>query len=288
MSVIEWFTDIHEKHLHTFAIFDIENFYPSITENLLQNALSFAKTYCSITDKEIDITMHARKSILFGNGSAWIKKDSSVFDVTMGSFDGAEVCELVGLFILDGLCGMYGKGNIGLYRDDGIAVFKIPQAERERKNITRYFKDHGLNITIQTNMKSVNYLDVTFNLTTGTYRPYRKPNDQPLYINTNSNDPPNIIKHLPDAIGRRISDLSCNNAEFEKAKPLYEKALESSGYTTGLTYNKQPTCNERKRQCNIIWYNPPYSISVQTNIGRIFLKLIDKHFPKPGALDRRE
>ena len=260
MSVIELFTDIHEKHLHTLAIFDIENFYLSITQNLLQNALSFAKTYCSITDKEKDIIMHARKSIMFSNGSAWIKKDSNVLDVTMGSFDGTEVCELVGLFILDDLCGMYGKGNIGLYRGDGIAVFKNtpgPQAERERKNITKYFTDHGLNITILTNMKSVSYLDVTLNLTTGTYRPYRKPNDQPLYINKNSNHPPNIIKHLPDAIGRRISVLSCNNAEFEKATPLYENALKSSGYTTGLTYNKQPTRSKRKQQRNIIWYNPP-------------------------------
>ena len=43
----------------------------------------------------------------------------------MGSYDGAEVCELVGLFILCGLGNTYGKECIGLYRDDGLAVFKI-------------------------------------------------------------------------------------------------------------------------------------------------------------------
>ena len=43
---------------------------------------------------------------------------------TMGSYDGAEVCELVGLFILNDLCNEYGKDNIGLYRDDGLAIFK--------------------------------------------------------------------------------------------------------------------------------------------------------------------
>ena len=69
-----------------------------------------------------------------------------------------------------------------------------PTAERIKKDITRHFKNHGLNITIQTNMKTVNYLDVTFNLNSGTYYPYRKPNDQPLYINTKSNHPPRIIK----------------------------------------------------------------------------------------------
>ena len=90
----------------------------------------------------------------------------------MGSYDGAEVCELVGLFILCGFGNTYGKECIGLYRDDGLAVFKNisgPQAERIRKDITSHFKTNGLNITIQTNFKFVNYLDVTFNLNNGTY-----------------------------------------------------------------------------------------------------------------------
>ena len=39
--------------------------------------------------------------------------------------------------------------------------------------------------------------------------------------------------------------------------------------------------NSRKnRQRNIIWFNPPYSMNVQTNIGREFLNLVSKHFPK--------
>ena len=235
--------------------------------------------------------MHARKSLLFSNGTSWVKKDSNMFDVTMGCYDGAEICELVGLFILNELCAKYGKKNIGLYRDDGLAVFRNtpgPQADRTRKDITRLFKNHGLNITIQTNLKIVNYLDVTFNLTNETYYPYRKPNDQPLYINTKSNHPPNIIKQLPDAINRRISDISCNEAEWNKAIPIYEDALKSSGYAETLTYNhhKPPTRTKRNRQRNIIWYNPPYSMNVQTNIGRTFLKLIEKHFPKHHRLHR--
>ena len=166
--------------------FDIENFYPSITEKLLTDSINFVKQYTSIPDRDIYIIMHSRKSLLFNNDKAWIKKDNSSFDVTMGSYDGAEVCELVGLFILNDLCNIYGKENIGLYRDDGLAVFKNitgPHADKIRKDITRHFKTHGLNITIQTNLKIVNYLDVTFNLNNGTYYPYRKPNNQPLYIN---------------------------------------------------------------------------------------------------------
>ena len=47
--------------------------------------------------------------------------------------------------------------------------------------------------------------------------PYKKTGNQPLYINTQSSYPPTIIKHLPAAISRRISDISCNQETFDKA-----------------------------------------------------------------------
>ena len=54
--------------------------------------------------------------------------DNSVFDVTMGSYNGAEICELVGLFILNNLGQKIGRENIGLYRDDGLAIMKNKSA----------------------------------------------------------------------------------------------------------------------------------------------------------------
>ena len=54
----------------------------------------------------------------------------------MGLFDGAECCELVGAYILNLLGEFIDKGNIGLYRDDGLGVFENlsgPQIERKRK-----------------------------------------------------------------------------------------------------------------------------------------------------------
>ena len=109
-SVIKWFKNISNKSNHTFVIFEIDSFYPSILENLLKNAISYAKQYVTITDQEVDIIMHSRKSLLFDQSTAWIKKnDDGLFDVTMGSYDGAEVCELVGLLILDQLGNQYGK-----------------------------------------------------------------------------------------------------------------------------------------------------------------------------------
>ena len=162
------------------------------------------------------------------------------------------MCELVGLFILNDLCNEYGKDNIGLYRDDGLAIFKDtsgPQAERIRKDITRRFKTHGLNITIQTNMKIVNYLDGTFDLTNGNCCPYRKPNDHPQYINTKSNHPPNIIKQIPASINRRISDNSSNEDAFNKAKPRLQLSFESQRLNgnTDLQH-KQTTCTTSKQQ----------------------------------------
>ena len=109
----------------------------------------------------------------------------------MGSFDGTELCELVGLYILHILGEKYGKHRIGLYRDDGLACFGYtsgPQADRIRKDFIKIFKeDFDLSITCETNLKVVNVLDVTLNLTTGKYQPYNKPDNNPLYINIHSN-----------------------------------------------------------------------------------------------------
>ena len=122
---------------HSFASFDVDSFYPSITESLLSKAISFAKNYTTIRDKDKEIV--------------WTKKNhSDMLDVTMGSFDGAEVCELIGLFLLNNLSEKYGKNNVGLYRDDGQVLLRNangPQSERTRKEITRKFKKQGLNIS---------------------------------------------------------------------------------------------------------------------------------------------
>ena len=167
-----------------------------------------------------------------------------MFDVTMGSYDGAEICKLVGLLILDTLSKKTGNTNIGFYRDDGLALLKNasgPEADRFKKTKSAHFKQYGISIAINTNLKTVNFLDVSLNLTKGTYCPYRKPNNNPLYVHAKSNHPPSIIKHLPQSINRRICDLSCNEDVFNKAKPTYEDALKSSGYNTHLSYFKPAT-----------------------------------------------
>ena len=65
-------------------------------------------------------------------------------------------------------------------------------------------------------------------------------------------------------IHKRLSDVSCNEEEYEKAKPLYETAWNESGYETTMTYAKTATAKQQKQNCNIIWFNPPYSQNVKT------------------------
>ena len=75
---------------------DIKDFYPSITEKILEKSLEFAKQYLDITEKDIRSIKHCRKQLLFFNNEPWKKRNTAnCFDVTMGCLDGAEMCELV-------------------------------------------------------------------------------------------------------------------------------------------------------------------------------------------------
>ena len=131
----------------------------------------------------------------------------------------------------------------------------------------------------------MDYLDVTFDLPSGKFWPYRKPNNEPLYIHAKSNHPPTVLKHIPKNINDRLSFISCDRTEFNKSKPMYEEALKRSGFEGKLEYNPNPrpavsAKKKRRRRRNIIWFNPPYDINCSTDVGRIFLSLIDKHFPE--------
>ena len=104
---------------------------------------------------------------MHNEGESWIKKQSNDFDVTMGSYDGAEVCELIDIFMLSLIGNIYNRNNIGLYRDEGFAVFKNTsslQSEKIKKSFQKMFKNKGLDIITNCNMKIVNYLYVTLNL----------------------------------------------------------------------------------------------------------------------------
>ena len=153
-------------------------------------------------------------------------------------------------------------------------------------------KPLSLNITIECNLNSVDFLDVTFDLVNITYNPYLKPNNEPQYINKQSNHPPNVLKQLPISIEKRVSENSSNIDVFNESIHTYNDALIKSNFREKLTY-KAPTSKnnfdenqKRKRKRNIIWFNPPYSKNVETNVGKTFLQLVCKHFPKEHPMHK--
>ena len=152
----------------------------------------------------------------------------------------------------------------GLYRDDGLAIFKNisdPKSKKVKKDIQKLFKENELDIPIECNMKTANYLDVTLNLENSTYRPYQKENCQIKYINTESNHPPSIIKQLQLSIESRLSLLSSSEEIFNDSVTPYQDSLGKSGYKHKLKYQASiDTANNKKqRKRNIIWFNPPHS-----------------------------
>ena len=192
----------------------------------------------------------ARKSLLFNNEEPWVKKNGNdLFDVTMGCFDGAEICELVGLFILQTLGQKYNPIDLGLYRDDGLALFHCKtdkEMDNIRKDFIKIFKELDLRITIETNLKIVNFLDVTLDLNTGKFKPYNKPNNKPMYINNKSSHPRSILKQLPESIEQRISSISSDQTIFEKCSTTIRRSSKNKWIQP--TYEIPHTANEQEKE----------------------------------------
>ena len=73
-SVIDWFKNLKNKKNLSFLVFDVVNYYPSITLELLLLALKWAKQFVEITDEEIEIIVETKKSLLYFDGEVWTKR----------------------------------------------------------------------------------------------------------------------------------------------------------------------------------------------------------------------
>ena len=88
----------------------------------------------------------------------------------------------------------------------------------------------------------------------------------------------------------RLSEISSNKEVFDLAAPLYQAELDRCGYNHKLQYSppdSQPPTekkNKSKNKNRVTYFNPPYSLDVETNVGKIFLELLDKHFPPDHIL----
>ena len=159
---------------------------------------------------------------------------------------------------------------------------KGQKTDRIKKNVIKIFKKIGFKNEIQIKLK-------TFNLSNGTHKPYWKPNNNLLHVNTFSNHPPQIIKQIPTSTAERLSKNPSSVEIFNSAKVEYENALENSGYhSIKLNYTQTARENKRKHKRNrkIICFNPQYRQNVITNVEKHVLNVLDVHFPKSIKLHK--
>ena len=79
-----------------------------------------------------------------------------------------------------------------------------------------------------------------------------------------------IKKQLASLLSKRLSERSCDREEFAKAATSYNIAMKTSGYHGGFATDTR--AYRRKSKRNTVRFNPPFSESVNNNIGKEFLK----------------
>ena len=178
---------------------------------------------------------------------------------------------------------------IGLYRDDCLWVIDGTNSdiERKRKMIVKIFANCNLKLEDATPIQTrIDFLDVVFDLKNNSFEPYMKPKNEIRYVSIESNHPPMILKQIPRIVEHRISTLSSSKEIFEKTVPPYQKAITDAGYQDILKYSttNPKVRSKTARSREITWFNPPWHMQVTTNIGRLVLNLVDKHFPKNHSL----
>ena len=153
-------------------------------------------------------------------------------------------------------------------------VYYIPKSNGPlcssiQKRIIRALKFLGFKIEISSNIKIVNFLDVTLDLSNNSYKPFIKTNLNPSYIDINSNHPKNVIKQVQKAVNLRICKLSANEKNFKESSKRYIDALKNSGFKEDFRYlKKEDIANEiikennnydqkiKNRKRIILYFNP--------------------------------
>jgi hypothetical protein len=92
----------------------------------------------------------------------------------------------------------------------------------------------------------------------------------PQYVH--SDHPPSILRSVPEAINKRLSNISSDEKALDSAVPPYHEALQKSGYNY-IQIAIQPST-----------VNPPYNSTVSTNIGYKFLHAVEDCLPPDHPL----
>ena len=89
------------------------------------------------------------------------------------------------------------------------------EIEKTMQEVGNVFKSNGLKITIETNKKVIDFVDVTFDLSSGSYKPYMKPNNKLLYVHRLTNHPPVLLKNIPQNVNKEVTNILCNEQVFK-------------------------------------------------------------------------
>ena len=150
----------------------------------------------------------------------------------MGAFHGAEICDIVGLYLLSQLTHLPIKG--GLYRDDALFASNLPP-KQVMEEIIAIFASSNLQLKAKCNSTSANFLDVTFDLKSSNFMPYRKPGTTVEYLHIDSNHPRHVTKNTvatdgcpPSPQPRRSSTMP----RWSKSRPCRELATRRSWFTS--------------------------------------------------------
>ena len=122
--------------------FDIIDFYPSITKNILINSINYARKYVDITNEQYEIILACMKTVIKNNETRWIKSGLGNFDVPKRGYDSSQIADLVGLYILNVFTRIISPEQLGLYHDDGLIYFPKsngPISSSIQKKIIRAF-----------------------------------------------------------------------------------------------------------------------------------------------------
>ena len=176
----------------------------------------------------------------------------------MGSKDGSEVAELVGLYLLS----MFESDPalqdaiIALYRDDLIAIvpnngFRI---NRIKSTIQKLVAAEELEMTDWTEGRRMDYLDVEFDMTEESFRPFTKPMDGSRYVSPMSDHPKMSIRRIPAVVEKRISMLCSSREVHDNAKGAFQNKLRRDGHgNKRLDFLPEPSQNEMRARHNKKW-----------------------------------
>ena len=131
-------------------------FYLLIMEKTVDEALNMARECILIPEDKINIFKHCHKLLLYLNEDLWIKKGSCNFNNLISSFDGAQLCKLIGCLLLCNLSNIIDSCNHGLHQDYVLIIVDdcTPRTGNMiRKKLHWLFNKFGFKLDIQTNLK---------------------------------------------------------------------------------------------------------------------------------------